>query len=152
MGAHQRWAETHASSFWRRLIGQGNKSEVTLQVPSISRLFYMGNFALTGEPSMEQGWESHDGMAGAVVFARWLIEWAPSSTHVTPQWVVLTSWAEAALHCCTARCKRYTRGCLKQKHSSTHINVYIYTAFIVCWNIPFFHTLAPQKEAHRLKH
>lgn len=36
------------------LIARGNKSEVTLQVPSISRLFYMGNFALMGEPSMEQ--------------------------------------------------------------------------------------------------
>lgn len=46
------------------LTGSGNKSEVTLQVPSISRLFYMGNFALMGELSMEQSWESHDGMAG----------------------------------------------------------------------------------------
>lgn len=46
------------------LIGWGNKSEVTLQVPSISRLFYMGSFALMGEPSMEQSRESNDGMAG----------------------------------------------------------------------------------------
>lgn len=35
------------------LIGWAYKSEVTLLVPSISRLFYMGNFALMGEPSME---------------------------------------------------------------------------------------------------
>lgn len=35
------------------VIGWGNKSEVTLQVPPISRLFYMGSFALMGEPSME---------------------------------------------------------------------------------------------------
>lgn len=57
MGA-QRWEETEAriseDFLTAALIGQGNKSEVTLQVPSISRLFYMGNFALMGEPSMAQ--------------------------------------------------------------------------------------------------
>lgn len=46
------------------LIGKAYKSEVTPLVASISRLFYMGNFALMGEPSMEQSRECHDGMAG----------------------------------------------------------------------------------------
>lgn len=51
---------THTAHIF--LIGNITKSEITLQVASICRLFCMGNYALMEEPSTEQSWESHDGM------------------------------------------------------------------------------------------
>lgn len=120
--------------------GWGNKSEVTLQVPSISRLFYMGSSALMGEPSMEQSWESHDGMAG-LRFARWLIGWAPSSTQVTLQWVVLTSWWR----------QRYTavqlgaKVCSGTPELETQFNTHL--LFAVCCN--FLYICPSQERRHK---
>lgn len=111
---------------------------------SISRLFYMGSFALVGEPSMEPSWECHDGMAEAAV-ARWLIGWAPWSSHVTPQWVVLTSWRRQRSTAVQLSAEVYSQTLKIEAELNTH------PAFVVCCNFLLFTPLTREREGTKIK-